>query len=1498
MSRARGWRALRRRPGRGALRLRPLDLLAALAGLLLAAVIVSVPLSAWQQSCFALAGIATLLLLRRVPGRRVTMFLAVISCIVSVRYLVWRLTETLEFETPLQLLLGSGLLLAETYAVLTLALGYLQTVHPLERKPVPLPADPDSWPEIDVYIPTYNEAIEVVRPTVLAAMAMDWPRHKLKVYILDDGRRPEFRAFAAAAGAGYVVRPDNKGAKAGNINHALKLTRGEYVVIFDCDHIPTRAFLQMTLGWMVRDPKICMLQTPHHFYSPDPFERNLANGRKVPNEGLLFYGRVQQGNDLWNASFFCGSCAVIRRIALEQVGGVPTETVTEDAHCALRMQRLGWRTAYLRLPLAAGLATERLMLHIGQRMRWARGMIQILRIENPLLASGLTLWQRLCYFMAASSFLFSLPRLIFLTSPLAYLLLGVNIIAASPLAIIAYAGPHMVHSIATNSRITGNTRHSFWSEIYETSLAVHLLPVTIMTLLSPRKGKFNVTAKGGTIANGYLDFRAVVPNLIMAALLGLGLGVGIHGILTSGADTLRFQAYLLNSIWAALCLVPLLASIAVGRERPQLRENARVPAILPARLHLEDGREVAAVTSDLSLGGGALTAPRPTGLRDGDQLRISFVLPTEQVTVPAKVVKWEGEAVHLIFTPASLADDAAIVRTVFGRADAWLEWDAFPLDRPLRALRAVVASTFNVFSGGLRFDLRRHAPSGKPAQTEPKDRMSDILPPRSERLPPAAGKAAALLLCLLLPAAAVAQPQPQPLAQSLVQPLAQPLAPAAEPPAAAPDPSRRVTLRLGQLGLRGPMQLRGLSDLQGLLFGLRAEEVVSEARLVVIGGASPALLPGQSEVSITLNEQVVGSIRPNPAQASFGPLEFPINPVFFTDSNRLNFRFAGRYTTECNDPLSGLLWANISDLSTLQLTIERLPPVRDLARLPQPLFDARIVHEPLTLPVVLPAEPGSPLLRAAAVTASWFAQLADYRGARFPVRNTLPERGDAVLLLAGAGTEPVGLAMPRIDGPTLALLANPNDAMGTLLVVAGRNGAEAATAALALAAGRSTLAGPIAQVEAPRLPARQPYDAPRWIPTDRPVRFGELVSASELQASGYAPGPVRIPFRTAPDLVTFRNRPLGIDIGFRNPPAPVIDLAAARLDVSIGDTYLRSFRLADEAGWSPWRWLMAQASADAGRAGGHLGLPPYLVFGQNELQLRFDMRPLSRGECAATPGDIRASIDPESSIDLSRAHRFARLPNLAHFASAGFPYTRLADLSDTGFVLPDRPNPVEISAFLNLVGQLAAQVGLPATGLAVASTSQMQQVATRELIAIGALGQLGPLRPLLRDAPVRLEGERLTVSVPDALQTLGALVLGGPSRSERASASALLAHAHEGMGTLMGFESPLQAGKSLLVVTGATPAAVEAMVAALRDPAQLPRIQGDLAVLNGEQVSSFRTGPTYDAGRLPFWLWPQRWFGNSPFWLLALLVASGLLLGLTAHAALRRRAILRLRGKI
>src|SRR5262249_27733881 len=155
---------------------------------------------------------------------------------------------------------------------------------------------PSEWPRVDVYIPTYNEALDIVQDTVLAAMSMDYPADRFKVYLLDDGRRPDFAAFAKAAGAEYIIRPDNKHAKAGNLNHALKQTDGELVVVFDADHVATRAFLQMTIGWFGADPKLALIQTPHYFYSPDPVQRNVTAVRDIQGEGALFYGVVQEGN--------------------------------------------------------------------------------------------------------------------------------------------------------------------------------------------------------------------------------------------------------------------------------------------------------------------------------------------------------------------------------------------------------------------------------------------------------------------------------------------------------------------------------------------------------------------------------------------------------------------------------------------------------------------------------------------------------------------------------------------------------------------------------------------------------------------------------------------------------------------------------------------------------------------------------------------------------------------------------------------------------------------------------------------------------------------------------------------------------------------------------------------------------------------------------------------------------------------------------------------------
>ena len=663
---------------------------AMIVGALLLVLVVTVPLNAMEQLAFAAISFVFALLLGRVAGRLVTLAMIILSAAMSLRYMYWRVTETLGFERPLDMLFGYGLLIAEFYALTVLLLSYFQSSWPLRRPPAPLPADSRVWPTVDVYIPTYSEPLDVVRQTVLTALAMDWPSDKINVYVLDDGRRPEFREFCEALGVGYMTRPDNSHAKAGNINAALKRTKGEFIAVFDCDHVPTRSFLQVAMGWFLKDPNLAMLQTPHVFFSPDPFEKNLDTFRNVPNEGELFYGLIQDGNDLWNATFFCGSCAVMRRSVLEELGGIAVESVTEDALTALRMNRAGYNTAYLAIPQAAGLATESLSRHIGQRIRWARGMAQIIRLDNPLLGRGLKLGQRLCYLSATLHFFCGLPRVVFLTAPLAYLFFGAQVFHASAIMIALYALPHLLHASITNSRIQGKFRHSFWNEVYESVLAWYIMRPALHTLIQPHKARFNVTAKGGVIQSSFFDWTLARPYIVLLSLNVLGLLAGILMLAFAPGDSDRVLTILVNLAWTVYNVVISAASVAVAGEVRQLRQTPRVAADLPATVHLPNGRTLVCRTTNFSQGGVGLQLAGGVEIPVGQTLRVSIFRDEDEGMFPALVTFSRDGVLGLSFKRLTLDQELDLARVTFARADTWSNmWGQSQPDSPLMALRHV-----------------------------------------------------------------------------------------------------------------------------------------------------------------------------------------------------------------------------------------------------------------------------------------------------------------------------------------------------------------------------------------------------------------------------------------------------------------------------------------------------------------------------------------------------------------------------------------------------------------------------------------------------------------------------------------------------------------------------------------------------------------------------------------------------------------------------------------
>lgn len=642
---------------------------------------VSAPLSAPAQWIFASGLIIFSIVLYSTKGRLATIALILICTLFTLRYFYWRITSTVDLSLSWDLIVIVALLVAEAQGLILGLLNSGLMIWPLQRPATPLPADQDLWPTIDVFIPSYNEPLDVVRPTLIAAQNMLWPAHKLNVYLLDDSRREEFRDLCTELGVGYLSRDNNKHAKAGNINAALNVTQSELVTIFDADFRPTRNFLLETVGGFLRDEKLFLVQTPHHFFFPDPFDRNLDVHRKVPQEGDIFHGAIQDGKDLWNAAFFCGSSAVLCRKALEEIGGVAVETITEDAHTSQKLHRRGWRSAYLNRRLSAGYSTETLADLLQQRMRWAQGTIQMLRCEG-LWQRGMSAVQNLSYIAGYLFYLSALPRLIFFITPIAFLFFDLQAIHAPAAMIFAYAVPYLLMTQIITSRLYGQYRHTFWGDVYETVMSWHILKPTLSTLFGPKNGTFKVTPKGQLLDQGFYDLTIARPFLILLTIAWIANGVGIWRLAFVSSEWVG--AIFFNMFWNLYNTLILSVAVAAAWEQPQRRASPRIAAMdLPATLHIHE-HSIPVCVEDASLHGMRVTVPTEFSfvtINKGDTLILNIndmdtpacngIAIPEETPITVRVVNYANNVLALSFVSLALPQERWLNWHLFGRADAW-----------------------------------------------------------------------------------------------------------------------------------------------------------------------------------------------------------------------------------------------------------------------------------------------------------------------------------------------------------------------------------------------------------------------------------------------------------------------------------------------------------------------------------------------------------------------------------------------------------------------------------------------------------------------------------------------------------------------------------------------------------------------------------------------------------------------------------------------------------
>lgn len=706
------------------------------------------------------------------------------------------------------------------------------------------------------------------------------------------------------------------------------------------------------------------------------------------------------------------------------------------------------------------------------------------------------------------------------------------------------------------------------------------------------------------------------------------------------------------------------------------------------------------------------------------------------------------------------------------------------------------------------------------------------------------------------------------------------------------DDVSRYSYTLEELGAGSPIELHSVNGRRSLKLSMRDDEVITAAKLRLNYAWSPALIPELSHLKVLLNDELMTSL-PLPHEGNNGHVsDVQLDSSLFIDFNKLTLELIAHYTRDCEDPMHSTLWANISNLSKLDLTVRHLKLPNDLALLPAPFFD-RLDNRKLVLPFIFPAQPNNEVLHASGVVASWFGGLASYRGAQFPVLlNTLP-KGNGVMLVAGSAA-PAGLNLPAINGPSLAVIGNPLNANAKLLVIMGRDANELDIAAQALTLGKASLTGAYVSVKQMQdIPARKPYDAPGWIPTDRPVHFAELAKQPDLQVEGITPDMIRVNFSMPPDIFSWRSDGVPMDLHYRYTPRPVPDRST--LNVNINNLFVKAMPLASVPGKFEKKIKLPLIQDGQAVSNEVVLIPHDNIFGQNQLQLHYFFDYTKQGSCKDVfLNNERGAVDQDSTIDFSSFPHYTALPNLGFFVNDGFPYTRMADLSETAVVMPDNVAPEEMETYLMVMGRMGRVTGYPAIRHVIVSAASVEAQANKDLILIGSAGNQPLLERWADKMHPLLEKGTHTLRLPGPFERLLSRWQDRDLDDAMHRAGDLITKGDGGLGALVAFESPLKNGRSVVVFTGDNAAQISALAVSMSDPKILPHFQGDLVMQSGKRIEGFQMGPSYYVGHLPWWTSLHWFLSRQPLVLIIFIGAAALLVAVTAFRYLRKLADKRL----
>lgn len=497
-------------------------------------------------------------------------YLIIFNTLICFNYIIWRITTIPINSNFTSLLLGLTLYCAELLGLISFFI--FQFLFIKNTKPMAKDfncSDSKSIPSIDVLICTYNEPLYLLEKNIAACTNLNYPKTKLNVYICDDGQRKELKQLCKKYKVNYITRDNNLNAKAGNLNNALKHISGDLFAVLDADMIPKKEFLIKTIGHFDNE-NLAFVQAPQVYYNQDMYQYNLS--KKIPNEQDFFMRDIQEARASINSVLHVGTNAIFRRKYIDEIGGYPTCSITEDMAIGMLLQSKGYDSVFVNEELVLGLSACTFTELIKQRDRWCRGNLQVLKHYNPLFSKGLSLKQKIAYLDGVIYWFSSIQKMIYVICPLVFLLTAKQTVNASMTNLLKAYLPFLIGQYYIFKILSPKTRNVLWAHFYDISMAPHLTMSIIKELFS-FDFKFNVTTKEIKIDKKSFLFKTVLPHMF---IIFISIFAWIISYIYIKLNIITLDSFLINFFWSLFNFIGAVISVKAAVQQPIYRVHERI----------------------------------------------------------------------------------------------------------------------------------------------------------------------------------------------------------------------------------------------------------------------------------------------------------------------------------------------------------------------------------------------------------------------------------------------------------------------------------------------------------------------------------------------------------------------------------------------------------------------------------------------------------------------------------------------------------------------------------------------------------------------------------------------------------------------------------------------------------------------------------------------------------------------------------------------------------